>query len=141
MKNISMSNIQEYNINGKAVIRFNPMDTGFVKRFLDACDELAKRQEAFGKEAEEAPADNFFPVAEKADTDMREIINGLFGEDICTPIFDKMSVTALSEGLPLWLNFMLAIMDEITETVEEVKGSKVEVNPKLQKYLSKFDKK
>ena len=67
MKNISVSNVQEYNINGKVVIRFNPMDTGFVKRFLAACEELAKRQEAFGKEAEEAPADNFFPVAEKAD--------------------------------------------------------------------------
>lgn len=141
MKNISVSNVQEYNINGKVVIRFNPMDTGFVKRFLAACEELAKRQEAFGKEAEEAPADNFFPVAEKADADMREIINNLFGEDICTPIFDKMSVTALSEGLPLWLNFMLAIMDEVAETVEEVKGGKVEANPKLQKYLAKFDKK
>ena len=68
MKKISVSNVQEYNINGKVVIRFNPMDTGFVKRFLAACEELAKRQEAFGKEAEEAPADNFFPVAEKADT-------------------------------------------------------------------------
>lgn len=140
MKNISVSNVQEYNINDKAIIRFNPMDTGFVKRFLDACEELAKRQEAFGKEAEETPAENFFPVAEKADSDMREIINGLFGEDICTPIFDKMSVTALSEGLPLWLNFMLAIMDEISDTVEEVKGSKVEVNPKLQAYLAKFKK-
>lgn len=141
MKNISVSNVQEYNINDKAIIRFNPMDTGFVKRFLDACEELAKRQEAFGKEAEEAPAENFFPVAEKADSDMREIINGLFGEDICTPIFDKMSMTAISEGLPLWLNFMLAIMDEISDTVEKVKASRIERNPALAKYLSKFDKK
>ena len=141
MKKISVSNVQEYNINGKVVIRFNPMDTGFVKRFLAACEELAKRQEAFGKEAEEAPADNFFPVAEKADTDMREIINGLFGEDVCKPIFGEMHLTALSDGLPVWCNLMLAFMDEITETVEEVKGGKAEVNPKLKKYLSKFDKK
>nr|DAG76250.1 MAG TPA: hypothetical protein [Caudoviricetes sp.]DAI22004.1 MAG TPA: hypothetical protein [Caudoviricetes sp.] len=131
---------KEFNVNGKAVIRFNPSDSKFATSFISAFESLLNRHEAFCNAAKKNP-EEFFTIAEKADADMREIINGLFGEDICTPIFDKMSMTAISEGLPLWLNFMLAIMDEITAELEEAKKKKMSINPKLKKYLSKFDKK
>lgn len=141
MKNINVNAAyEEYNINGKIVVRFNPLDSEFVKRFIAAAEALADCQEKFGNDVQGVEPDNFFAISEQTNAKMREIINGLFGEDVCTPIWDAMHLTALSDGLPIWCDLMLALMDEIHEAMS-AKKQKMERNPRLDKYLAKYQKK
>ena len=52
-------------------------------------------------------------------------------------LFGGMNVYALANGLPVWCNLMLAVMDEIDSSfAREQKAT----NPKLQKYLNKYQK-
>lgn len=49
----------------------------------------------------------------------------------------KMNVYALSDGLPVWVNLMLAVMDEIdTAFAREQK----QTNPRIAKYTAKYHK-
>lgn len=46
-----------------------------------------------------------------------------------------MNVYALADGLPLWMNLLLAVVDLIDEkTAAETES----VNPRLEKYLAKY---
>ena len=68
---------------------------------------------------------------------MRTEIDNLFGEPICDKIFGNMSVCALADGLPVWANFMISVIDEIDKgiTIEQKK-----TNPRVQKYMQKYNK-
>ena len=68
---------------------------------------------------------------------MREVINGVFEDDVCTPIFGGMNVYSLADGLPVWCNFLLAVMDEVdTSFAREQKAT----NPRITKYTAKYHK-
>ena len=78
-----------------------------------------------------------FETARKMDEEMREIINDVFGFDICSTLFGEMNVYALADGLPVWANLMLAIMDEVDTTfAREQKAT----NPRVSKYTKKYHK-
>ncbi len=66
------------------------------------------------------------------------VLNELFGEDICTPIWGKTHVTALSEGLPLWFNLMMTLIDEIDNSRKTVPAVR---SARLDKYTAKYLKK
>ena len=137
MKNINVSAAEEYNINGKIVIRFNPLDSEFVKRFIAAAEALADCQEKFGNDVQGVEPDNFFAISEQTNAKMREIINDVFGFDSCSALFGEMNVYALADGLPVWANLMLTIMDEVDTTfAREQKAT----NPRVSKYTKKYHK-
>lgn len=127
-----------YSVNGKCELAFNPTDSTFVEKLFNAFDTLDKKQEAYKAEVEKtANKREVFETARKMDEEMRDIINEVFGFDVCTPLFGAMNVYALADGLPVWSNLMLGIMDEVDTTF--ARESKL-TNPRIQKYTKKYHK-
>ncbi len=125
-----------FNINGKCEVAFNPTDSAFVERLFNAFDTLDKRQDAYKAEVEKtADKREIFAIARKRDAEMREIIDGVFGTPVCTDLFGSMNVYALADGLPVWANLMLSVMDEVdTAFAREQKRT----NPRISKYTAKY---
>ena len=127
-----------YDLNGKVQVTFNPSDSGFVERLYSAFEDLDKKQEGYkatiGKMANKS---EIFEFARERDTEMREIIDGLFGVPVSDALFGGMNVYALANGLPVWCNLMLAVMDEVDSTyAREQKAT----NPRIAKYTAKYQK-
>jgi len=123
--------------NGACEISFNPTDSAFVEKLFNAFDALDKKQEAYKAEIERvADKREIFEIARKRDAEMREIIDGIFGP-VSNSLFGDMNVYALAGGLPVWCNFLLAVIDEIdTAFAREQKAT----NPRIAKYTAKYHK-
>ena len=108
------------------------------RRILQREETLDKKQDAYKAEVEKtANKREVFETARKMDEEMRDIINDVFGFDICTALFGEMNVYALADGLPVWANLMLSIMDEVDTTfARESKAT----NPRISKYTKKYHK-
>lgn len=127
-----------YSLNGKCDITFNPTDSTFVKRLFDAFEYLDSKQEAHRAEVEKL-ADNkkIFELSIERDKEMREIVDGVFCAPVCDALFGDMNVYAMADGLPVWCNLMLAVMDEIDTTfAREQKAT----NTRITKYTKKYHK-
>lgn len=132
------SGVQEISINGKVSVYVNLTDINFVERVFSAFDAMDKQQEKYQAVLkDEADAKVIFETAHAMDAEMRDLINSLFDLDVCTPIFGEMNVYAIAGGLPLWCNLMLCLIDNMNDTFA---AEKKQTNPKLQKYLAKFQK-
>lgn len=122
-----------YTVNGGEEISFDPTDINFVNRLFDLMDRLEKR------ESEEAPQDprEVFARAAKMDAEMRAEIDQVFDEPICDKVFGKTNVLSPAGGLPVCMNFLLAVIDEIDAASEaETKHS-----PRVDAYIQKYEKK
>ena len=126
-----------YKVNGKAEISFNPGDVGFVERLFNTFDSLAKRQDAAESENSHAQGAELFKLIRKRDEEMRAEIDGIFGESVCDKIFGKVNVFTLADGMPLWCNFLLAVIDEI-ETAAE--GLQEQTSARVKMYTAKYAK-
>lgn len=127
-----------YSINGICDVTFNPTDSNFVKRLFDSFEFLDKKQDAYRAEIEKvADKKEVFEIAMARDAEMREIIDGIFENPVCEAIFGGMNVYAMADGLPVWCNLLLAIMDEVDTTfAREQKAT----NPRITKYSAKYHK-
>jgi hypothetical protein len=127
-----------YSINGTCEVAFNPTDSYFVERLFNAFDSLDKKQDAYRTEVERtANKREIFDLARARDEEMRGIIDDLFGQPVCAEVFGGMNVYAIASGLPVWCNFMLAVIDEIDTTfAREQKAT----NPRIAKYTEKYKK-
>lgn len=140
MPNIGFdSGLVSYTVNGGAELCFNPTDCGFVEKLFGAFEALDKKHESYRNEVERmADKKEIFEFARKCDKEMRELIDGVFDAPVSSEIFGNINVYALGGGLPIWANFVLAVMDEIdTAFAREQKA----MNPRLQKYMDKYKKK
>ena len=126
-----------YQVNGKCEITFNPTDVSFAERLFNAFDGLAKRQERAEAEKQEAEGAELFALAEQRDKDMRATIDGIFGEPVCEKVFGGLSVYAMAGGLPVWCNFLMAIIDEMDASVAE---QQKQTNPRVEYYMAKYAK-
>ena len=108
-----------YNINGAVTVSFNPTDTTFVEKLYETFNALDKKQEEQQAELDAATDKSaIFDIARARDTEMRAMIDGIF-------------------EVPVWANFLLAIMDEIdTSFAREQKLT----NPRINKYTAKYRK-
>lgn len=127
-----------YSLNGQRDITFNPTDSGFAEKLYGAFETLDKRQETYKAEVERTKnSREVFETARKMDGEMREIIDGVFGSGTCAALFGAMNVYAVADGLPVWANLLLAVMDEIdTSFTREQKAT----NPRLEKYTKRYHK-
>lgn len=127
-----------YRLNDACEVRFNPTDSDFVERLFNAFDTLDKKQDGYKAEIEKiSDKREIFNIARKRDAEMREIIDGIFAAPVCDALFGTMNVYAVANGLPVWCNLMLAVMDEIdTSFAREQKLT----NPRVQKYTAKYHK-
>lgn len=139
MKELNIgTGVVTYSLNGACEVSFNPTDSVFIEKLFNAFDTLDKRQESYKDEvSKNADKRELFVIARKMDGEMREIINDVFDEDVCSALFGDMNVYALSDGLPVWANLMLTIMDEIDTTfAREQKAT----NPRISKYTKKYQR-
>lgn len=130
--------VKQYNLNGAVTVSFCPTDMTFIERFYNALESLDKRQEKYRSMIDGISNAEVFDVAKRFDAECRADINAIFGTDICTPLFGTTSITAIADGLPLWTNLMLALLDELDGTFAE---EQKRTNPRLQKYTEKYKRK
>lgn len=128
----------EYDINGAYKVRFNPTDKTFLQNLSDAFDALEAKQQRLDEETvRTGDKKEIFRMVAQRDSEVREILDGLFGEGMCAAVFNNMSMHALANGLPVWVNLMLAIMDECDSAF--IKEKKLR-DPRLSKYTKKYHK-
>ena len=132
--NIS-TGVKEYRLNDKCTVFFNPSDPAFADRLYTAFEELKKKQDARDNDVEKMSARERFDWLSQMDKEMRETIDGVFGQSICEALFGRVSVYAIADGAPLWMNLMLAIMDELDEGIKREKAFH---NERLAKYTKKY---
>ena len=125
-----------YTVNGGEEISFDPTDINFVNRLFDLMDRLEKRQK------EDAPQDprEVFARAAKMDADMRAEIDQVFCEPVCDKVFGNTNVLSPAGGLPVCMNFLLAVIDEIDAASEEETKHSPRVDAYMQKYEKKYGK-
>lgn len=140
MKELSFdSGLVTYSLNGKCEVSFNPTDSNFVERLYATFEELDRKQEKYKNDIEKmADKRKVFDYARERDTEMRGMIDEVFGAPVSDALFGGMNVYAMAGGLPVWCNLMLAVMDEIDTTfAREQKAT----NPRIAKYTAKYRKK
>lgn len=132
----------EFNVNGVCTISFNPSDIGLLERLVGAFDVLEQKQSEYEKEAriaaEKENKKEIFEVARRRDTEMREIIDNVFERPVSAELFGHMNVYAMASGLPVWCNFMLAVVDEIDAAISNEQKATGE---RLKKYTEKYQRK
>ena len=139
MKELSFATgLVTYDLNGAAQVTFNPTDSAFVERLFNTFDALDKKQEAYKAEVEKvADKREIFDSARRRDAEMRSMIDETMGQPVCEALFGGMNVYAMADGLPVWANLLLAVMDEVdTSFAREQKAA----NPRIQKYTAKYHK-
>ena len=132
------SGLVTYSINGKCEVTFNPTDSNFAERLYSAFEKLDKKQEGFRAQIEKM-TDNkeIFDFARERDAEMRGIIDGVFEAPVSDALFGGMNVYASANGLPVWCNLILALIDEVDATAS--KEQKL-TSPRLAKYTAKYQK-
>lgn len=103
---------QQYDLSGKVTVEFSPTDLAFVERLVSVFQAAEERQKDIEEKLKTADASTIFELARQWDAGMRELVNGVFDTDVCTPLFGGMNTFARCEGLPLWANLLVAILDE-----------------------------
>ena len=119
---------------GTTEISYNPTDPLFVERMYDAFAGIAEQYEA-GKGKTFADNKAFFEYARARDKEVHETVDALFGEGVSDALFEGVSSYAMADGLPLWCNFFLAVIDTVpAELSTQIKATK----PRVEKYLAKY---
>lgn len=129
-KSLSFSdNRREYDLNGKVTVRFNPTDENFVARMESTFESLEGLQNEF---ADGEGFEKFMDL----DKDMRKRIDALLGEGVSDALFDDMNCYALADGLPVWANLLIAIMDEVSQEYEAEFGK---TDARVKSHAAKYD--
>lgn len=139
MKDLNFdSGLVTYSLNGKCEVSFNPTDSNFVERLYTAFEELDKKQEGYKAQIEKmANKREIFDFAGERDAEMRAIIDGVLDAPVSDAVFGGMNVYAVANGLPVWCNLMLAIMDEVDSAYAREQKA---MNPRIAKYTAKYQK-
>lgn len=124
--------VVEYDVNGVKV-RFNPTDEGFVSKLYDAFGSLEGLQ---GDLKGDGKAEDVLEKFARLDKEMRETIDGLLGAGVADALFPGMNCYAVADGLPVWMNLVLALLDEVTEAYEREFGK---TDERLKAHSSKYD--
>ena len=127
--------MKEYTINDVVTISINPTDHVFVDGLFDTFEKLEKLQaEVKPKLEKTANKRKVFEIAGQCNTEIRAMIDEALGTPVCDPLFGSMSVCALADGLPVWCNLMLAILDEVS-------GGFSEADEQQKKRMAEYTKK
>ena len=137
MKNLTFdTGVQEYDLGGKVTVCFNPTDVGFIEKLADSFSYLDLIQEEVKLSKEEVTDEkDVYKLARSLDVKMRDIINALFGQDVCSPLFGEMNLFASAGGLPVWANLMLAIAEEVESSMQ---GELKQREARIKKYTEKY---
>lgn len=132
--------LQEFDVNGKCKVYFNPADYVFVEKTYNTFNALEKLNGETGEKLQNV-TDNaeFFETVRSCDAEMRRQIDELFNkEGFCDCVFGSVGMISFGDGLPIWANLILAIIEQFDDGFTSAKAFD---NPRLQKYLKKYEKK
>lgn len=126
-----------WSLNGKCEVSFNPTDSAFVERVFDTFDKLDTRQEQFKADSAGVTGKAVFELARAMDAQMREDIDSIFEQPVCDALFGSMNVYAMANGLPVWCNLLMTLIDVTDSSFAE---EKKKTDPRIAKYVSKYKK-
>ena len=124
----------EYDLGGKVTVSFNPTDAVFGKKLYEAVGALADLQD---EKMPEGDAKELLIWMMDKDEKGREIIDNLFDKEVCKPLYDTISVFAFADGLPLWANLLLAMLDQMNDSTSK---QREEAKKRISKYTAKYRK-
>lgn len=124
-------------INGAFDLVYNPTDINFVEKLFRVFDELDGKQKTMEAEVKAAEQREIFDISRRADAEMRTMIDGVLGEGACAALWGDINSYAYADGLPLWANLLLAVMDECDAGF--VQQQKL-MRPRMEKYTAKYRK-
>ena len=131
--------VESFPVNGVPdVLRFNPTDIELLRKIYVSMKDLEAKQKE--RNSAQSDSDNIIDTLNKAkqlDIEMRGIIDGVFGDGLCNKIFGDESLYASADGLPVWQNFILAVIDLFDEATKREAALS---NEKIQKYVKKYHK-
>ena len=138
MKSLSFSDgLEEYSLNGRVTVRFNPTDASFLERLAELFSSLDALQEEVSALQETTPEEEVFPLAKSLDGRMRDLLDGFFGQQVCEPLFGTMNLFASAGGLPVWANLLLALTEEVEAAMQ---GELSAREARIAKYTAKYKK-
>lgn len=120
---------------GTAQVSFNPTDMNFVEKLYRAFSELEEKNKVREEQIDAMTGEEAFDLCREVDKAMRQTIDGLFGCEVCAPLFGSMSIYAMADGSPAWENLMFAIIDQCDETLA---AEKLKRNPRIKKWMDKY---
>lgn len=135
------SGLETFNLNGVIEVTINPTDITFIEKLYCAFEDSDKLAEVYEAKIEKADGRDKFVLASELDCNIREHVNAIFEQDICTALFGNTHVCALSDGIPLWANLLFKFMDIVNDnTSEELKKTSSRITQYAKKYTSKYHK-
>ncbi len=130
--------VEEYELCGRVTVAFNPTDLGFLEKLTAAYERMEALQERVNRAREELTEEkDIFPLAKEIDAEMRAVIDGLFGKEVCAPLFGDMNLYASSGGFPVWANLLLAVTEECEGAMRRELQKRDE---RIAKYTEKYGK-
>lgn len=124
-----------YTVNEGCEISFDPADIRFVNGLFDLFEKLEKQQDEQPQNPE-----NAFVYAAQRDRELRTQIDALFEEPVCEKIFGRTNVLSPAGGLPVAMNFLLALIDEVDAAAEKETKPSAKVDAYIRKYEQKYGK-
>ena len=138
MKSLSFSDgLEEYSLNDRVTVRFNPTDASFLERLAALFEKLDALQEEVAAAQETTPEEEVFPLARSLDARMRSLLDEFFGVSVCEPLFGSMNLFASAGGLPVWANLLLAVSEEVESAMQ---GELTAREARIAKYTEKYKK-
>ena len=138
MKQLQFSDgLEEYSLNGRVTVRFNPTDASFLERLAELFSSLDALQEEVSALQENTPDEEVFPLARDLDARMRKLLDEFFWTPVCDGLFGTMNLFASANGLPVWANLLLAITEEVEGAMQ---GELTAREKRIAKYTEKYKK-
>ncbi|MBR5285677.1 MAG: hypothetical protein IKU30_02150 [Clostridia bacterium] len=137
--------VASYTLNDAVTICFNPTDLVFIERLFSTFGDLDAKQNEIKADVEKLFAEinaggdkrKLWDYMREKDAEMRTAIDSALGAPVCDALFGKLSMYAIANGLPVWANLLLGIIDEVDTTyVNEQKLT----DSRIRKYSSKYHK-
>lgn len=131
--------VQSFPVNGvEDALRMNPTDVEMLRKIYVAMKDLEAKQNAMNtpsSKGETGNAEERFDNLHKSDQEMRRVLDGIFGCGFCEKVFGEMSLYASAKGLPVWLNFILAVIDLFDNSVKREAALS---DKRIQKHVQKY---
>lgn len=128
-------NYKEYAINGdeNRVIRINVSDVGIITRIQDA---MSKADNIAEEVSEREKNEDRTQLLKEYDQRAREMVNDIFGSDVCTAALGSVNVFSVaSNGKPVLFNFLEALLAVV---VQEIKSTQTAAQIKLEEKVEKY---
>lgn len=138
MKELKFENgVQSYTVNGvENAFTANLTEGGFIERLCNAVAELQKMHESLNVR-EDAGVSDMLTMISDYDKNVRATIDGVFGIGTSEKVFGAQSTFAFGAHSPVWLNFLVSVMEEADHQFSEETKT---VNPKLKRFINKYAK-